>query len=261
MINHARSLILNVSPADRPEVGTFGEEYIPTDYKVLDYAGPLNRIRGKLVGTAGDPLYENYRLMQLMSLLHANQYSEELVLSLDDRYTYRPFSPSFMDFDASIEVEEVDAKNLQLTASGDPESDETVGKSLYRWTVRTEAGPQLWTKEAIINQWRQHDVIITGTDVSPVELENGVILQVSIPSGSWTAGAEWLVTSMARPVQDIGFKIDVLNGLGVRTVEDLFQSAPKQFRTLWYEGISLVDQLGGVLGAFVYAAENIRQNV
>lgn len=261
MINHARSLILNRSPEDRPELGTFGEEYIPTDYKVLDYAGPLARIRGGLLGTVGDPLYENYRLAQFMGFMHANQYTEELILSLDSRYTYKPFSPSFMDFDSSIEIEEIDAKNLQLVASGDPVADETVGKALYRWTVRTVSGPQLWVKETTNNQWRQYDVTIAGTDVSPVELENGAILQVNIPSGSWTAEAEWLVTSMARPTRDIGFSVETLNSLGVRTIEDLFQSAPKQFRTLWYEGVSLVDQLGGVLGAFVYVAENIRQNV
>lgn len=261
MINHARNLILNASSADRPAIGEFGEEYIPEDYKVLDYSGYLERIRGRLLGTAGDPLYENYRLAQLMSIIHANQYSENLVLSLDSRYTYRPFAPSFLSFDFSIEVEEVDAKNMILTASGQPKTDETIGRSSYRWAVRTSVGPKLLVKDVISNQWTEHDLNITGTETDPVELENDTILQVEIPTGSWQPDAEWLVTTMSRPVQDIGFMVAAMNSLGAGTVETLFRDAPGQFRTLWYDGISLADQLGGLLGAFVSNAEVVRQNV
>ena len=261
MINQARTLILNDIASNRPELGTFGEEYVPEEYRKLDYAGSLKRIRDVLLGTAGDPLYENYRMAQYMSIMHANQYAEELVLGLDLRYTYRPFAPSFMDFDFSVEVEKLNVTVMDLTTSGEPTVNEARGKAFYRWMVRTSIGPQLVVKDMAQTQWQYFDITITDAQATPVELENGVILQLTVPTGSWAVDADWLVTSMARPTLDLGLVIETINKLGAGTVYDLFQAVPETYKNLWYEGVSLVDQLGGLLGAFVYKAEELRTNV
>lgn len=260
MINHARTLILNRGAADRPELGTYGEEYIPAAYQRLDYAGHLQRVRNTLLGTFGDPLYENYRLAQYMSIVHANQYTEELALGLDSRFTYRPFEPSFMSFDTSIETQEINSKGLVLSATGTPTVNESVGRALYRSSVRTLAGPSLAVKDVSNNQWVEYDVTITSSETNTIELENGVLLQITVP-GAWEEGAEWLVTSMARPTKDLGYFVASLDSLGPNTLYSLFQASSDTYRNLWYSGVSLVDQLGGVLGAFIHAAEEIRTNV
>ena len=261
MINQARSLILNNIVANRPALGVFGEEFISAEYRKLDYAGTLDFIRGRLLGSIGDPLYENYRLAQLMGIMHALQYTEELVLSLDTRITYRPFSPVFMPFDFSVEIEEVNDQGMLLTTSGTPVANDAIGKALYRWSVRTAAGPILEVKEIATNVWQPHPITINGTTASPVTLENGVVLQITVPIGGWQVGAEWLVTSTSRPAVDLGLLIDAVNGLSAGVIVDLFQGVPSTFRTLWFQGVSLVDQLGGLLGAFVTKAEEIRQGV
>lgn len=261
MINHARSLLLNDIAANRPELGTFGEEYVPEAYRKLNYNGTLLRVRNALLGSVGDPLYENYRLAQLMAFMHSNQYSESLILELDTRYTYRPFQASFMQFDTSIEVEEVDSKGLQLAATGTPRANEAVGQALYRWRVRTATGPVLQVQLMGLPGWREYDIEIVGQDATPVTLDNGVVLQISVPIGGWQTEAEWLVTSMARPTTDAGYLIQAVNSLGASTTYDLFKAVPSSFKQLWYSGVSLVDQLGGLLGAFVTKAEAVRTNV
>ena len=261
MINHARSLILNRQAEGRPELGTFGEEYIPEGYRQLDYTGYLDRIRTALLGSAEDPLYQNYRLMQYMDVMHANQYTEEYLLGLDTRYTYRPFKKTFMDFDFSVEVEKLNVTSMTLTTSGEPVVNETTGEALYRCMVRTAAGPKIAVRMAKGTAWNYYDVTLVGEDATPVTLENGVILQLSVPLGGWQVDADWLVTSMARPTRDLGLTIEVVNGLGAGATVGLFRDAPETYRNLWYEGASLVDQLGGILGAFAYKAEEVRLNV
>lgn len=261
MINHARSLLLNADPATRPELGTYGEEYVPAAYRVLDYAGYLGRIRNKLLGSANDPLYQNYRLAQLMDVVHANQYVEELALSLDARYTYRPFKPSFMNFDFSVEVEPVTPLNMELITTGEPVADETIGQALYRWQVKTVAGPQLEVTEYGSGVTTRYSLTLSGTAANSVVLENGLQLLLTVPYGSWQVGAAWIVTSMSRPAVDLGYSVQALNDLGAGAVYQLFADAPSSFKNLWYSGVSLVDQLGGVLGAFIYKTEELRQDV
>jgi hypothetical protein len=260
MINHARSLILNDVASNRPEAGTLGEEYLPTEYRMLDYSGTLDRVRTKLLGASNDPLYQNYRLAQLMAVMHGNQYAEEQALALDTRYTYRPYKADFLNLDFAVEVSEVDDKNMTLKTTGVPTANAAIGKSLYRWNVRTAVGPELIVQELLTGQTATYNVTITDEVTNSITLENGVILTVEVPSDIWQVEAMWVVTSMARPDQDLGYLVADLNSLGTGTVTDLFRNVPSSFYNLWYQGVSLVDQLGGLLGAFVYKAEEVRQN-
>lgn len=260
MINHARTLILNDAAANRPSLGTYGEEYVPEAYRVLGYAGTLHKVRSVLIGSSGDPLYQNYQLAKLMDVVHANQYVEQYALSLDSRYTYRPYQSAFLDFDFSVDVEEINDKGMQLTTSGTPEASAVAGKALYRWTLRSQTGPQLMAKELMTGKTKVYDITVAGGLAAPVELENGLTVHLTVPGDSWQVDAEWSVTTTSRPSNDLSSVIADINGLGAGAVSSLFAGAPSSFYNLWHAGVSLVDQLGGALGSFIYQAEKVRVN-
>ena len=64
MINHARTILLNREALGRPAIGTYGEEYIPPNFKKKVLPGYLTRFHQVLFGSYGDAVYENFRMAQ-----------------------------------------------------------------------------------------------------------------------------------------------------------------------------------------------------
>ncbi len=85
MINHSRTLLLNALPAP----GIAGEEYIPPEYKVRTVPPYLDQIRKILIGNNVNREVQNYRVRQLMTLLHSTSLSK-YVYTMDPRVTYWP---------------------------------------------------------------------------------------------------------------------------------------------------------------------------
>jgi hypothetical protein len=89
MINHVRTLLLNADgskafPPDYP-----GEEFVDPDFRVLALPGPLKLVRSCLFSPTPDRAMINYRLRQLLSLVHSCEL-EEFVTAPDPRVTYWP---------------------------------------------------------------------------------------------------------------------------------------------------------------------------
>lgn len=85
MINHARTLLLNALPAP----GQPGEEYIPADYKIRAVPPYLAQVRQVLLGHDTPREVQNYRVRQLMTLLHSSNLAQH-IYKLDPRVTYWP---------------------------------------------------------------------------------------------------------------------------------------------------------------------------
>lgn len=85
MINHARTLLLNISP-NTYNASMLGEEFIPEFIPVAlpDY---LQIARDILFGAAPDKVFLNFRAYELLSLLHSTEL-EEFLLAFDQRITY-----------------------------------------------------------------------------------------------------------------------------------------------------------------------------
>ena len=262
MINHGRTLILNESPIGRPALGTFGEEYVPTDYMPLDYPTDLVAIRQSLIGAAGDPLYQNYRLAQLMAVAHANQYCRDYLLSLDPRYTYRPFSVKFSDIVVGNVIDPLDAKGMTLSATGIPQSNDATGRAMFQWQVTTEnhSGASLLLQPLGTTLATHYPLTLVGEDCAPVTLENGISLQLHVPIGGWLPGAMWMVTSVSRPTSDLSLVLATAGAL-VRAIGQVVLDVPASFKLLWTKGVSQADRFGGLIGAFVYKAEQVRLRV
>lgn len=90
MINHARTLLLNLSGIIKPDSTYFGEEYVPSGYVKLDYNPRLLLLRSLLFGRNPDRAKINYRLRELLNLVHSIPEFEAYLLNLDSRITYWP---------------------------------------------------------------------------------------------------------------------------------------------------------------------------
>lgn len=86
MINHARTLLLNQTPAEGAAC-----EYIPRDYVAKKLPTYLQDIWNILFGPAADTYARNYRARQLLTILHSTDTDlVEYVVELDPRVTYMP---------------------------------------------------------------------------------------------------------------------------------------------------------------------------
>lgn len=88
MINHARTLLLNQSSAEYVP-GSLGEEYVPAGYVAASLPTPIVTASKIIFGADPDPEFVNFRLCELLSLIHNTELAE-FVYALDPRVTYWP---------------------------------------------------------------------------------------------------------------------------------------------------------------------------
>jgi len=89
MINHARTLLLNLSGVAANRL-VDGYEYVPTTFKQITLPSGLNVIRGVLFGQQPDQRFLNLRARELLSYVHAIDGLAGYVKALDPRITYWP---------------------------------------------------------------------------------------------------------------------------------------------------------------------------
>lgn len=91
MINHARTLLMNISPAraDYADSGYEGYEYIPDTFLPIALPTYLQSIRKVLFGANGDGLFRGMRANELLAYVHNTELAE-YIYKLDSRVTYWP---------------------------------------------------------------------------------------------------------------------------------------------------------------------------
>lgn len=96
MINHARTLLMNLSPrrADYVDGGYDGYEYISPTFKPVTLPPRLLTLRNLLFGTTPDSLFVGLRARELLSYIHQTELAE-YVYALDPRVTYWPEEKEF----------------------------------------------------------------------------------------------------------------------------------------------------------------------
>jgi len=262
VINHSRTLLLNESPAGRPDVGTYGEEYIPDGFQPQQLPGFLSIIREHLLGTFGDPLYQNYRIAQYMSILQANIYSVLAVILPDSRITYEPGSGLF-EWPFGITSSEINTLGMGMQVIGLPKASDTIGRSKFSWVLTTLSGSKVQTDDVIGKVTEEHDLTVadTLTNVFPMRAKGGSMEgRITAPTGLVSDGAIWTVEATARPETTLGAIMTSSGQLGEDTLTQLFTGVPESFKNLWGVGESLVDRFGGFLGAVIWQLEQVRTN-
>ena len=135
MINHARTLLLNVdSRTYMPDV--LGEEYIPT-YQAAVLPTYLNTARNLLLGSAPDRVFLNFRVQELLSFIHRTELAE-FVYALDPRVTYwpKPQSEFFRAKTTVTSLKTVGTDESRLYLNGTLKPDNSKGRAFKEYTIK-----------------------------------------------------------------------------------------------------------------------------
>lgn len=88
MINHARTLLLNINRR-RMHASDVGYEYIPPEFKPVQLSPTLNLVHQTLFGSAPDNYFLSYRARELLGYIHTTELVK-YVYAFDPRVTYWP---------------------------------------------------------------------------------------------------------------------------------------------------------------------------
>jgi len=261
MINHARTLLLNVNGDGYG--GNPGDEYIPIDYARQELPTCLQQVRHLLFGLSPDRLMLNYRARQILALLHATELVQ-FVTDLDSRITYTVDDPRLFSVAFGITVTPDIGVTGQLSFIGEADLPDLSGKCLQQWqvTVLDAATIEVRRKTAPSADF-----------ISNYEIQNGLSTPVALPGCSMQFRfsedplGSWLVEARTRPAWDIGIVTANLRKLSELTFLDLFyigRGKPEPWPTfyrLWQSHAELAFALGGLVLGMIYRTEEIRLGV
>jgi len=236
VINHIRTLLMNRTrdgfPRDYP-----GEEYIEREFVPKKLNLPLRLAYQTLFGGDPDRLFLNYRMQQLMTLLHSTEL-EEFVLAKDSRVTYLPFDEEMFDQTFKIEVKQIVGSGDDLFIAGTHEANEGAGQIEQLWDVLVTADDQVRVdKRRPPLGSLDHEVSFDAQLSTPVEL-TGTGLRVQLRPAA--IGTRWTIKSVARPQTDLGpLMVELENSFGERGVQEVFRPlAPEPIATwgrIWFQ--------------------------
>lgn len=240
MINHARTLLLN-DPAERPDPGVFGEEYVPPDAPRLDLAGDVAAVHRVLFGANPEPLYQNMVLRLYTNALHSVFQTERYILGLDPRCTYLHSAPPPVTEQAHAVFPGPGAPVLVGTAK----ADHVGGAAAFLYEVEARGDPAEITVAGYGTGYRR-----TAVYPERIRLSCGAdLVFASRPSGKWTVAVK-------APLR-FGL-VEILARLDASPASRaLMRSAPEEFRDLWASP-TVVESVAGLLAGFVHYLEGIR---
>lgn len=262
MINAVRTLLLNRG-RDGTHYASPGEEYIDPGFVPRQQPPELRRALSQLLGSSPDRLYLNYRLHQVMQLLHSTEL-EQYVYHLDPRVTYLPLTN--MDFTADVFGQTVEAFNAApaLLVHGDHAADEGLGVTTISWRLDVLNSTQVQVQR-LSPPYTSHsvDYVSSGGLSSYVELP-GSQLRCKFQTED-VVGRGWLVTSRARPTEDLSLRFARLQQtLDDRLLTAVFAGRSEPWLTLrnsYYDNPLFPYQCSGLLLAFACYAATLPQDV
>ena len=194
MLNKVRTLLMNRG-REGHDLRLPGEEYIPADFVRRVQPVWLRRIYARLFGANPDRLFINYRMRQLMQLIHATPLSEFVAADVAD-LTYLPFRDELNDSLFRQIVTPVGAAYLHGTHT----ADEARGQTEYDWTVsRTEGGVRV-TSNIPVTTYVDSAVTFTGGLSNVIPL---IPKQLTTSFRTAAEGFSYRVRSTVRPSADI----------------------------------------------------------
>lgn len=262
MINAVRTLLLNRG-RDGVHYASPGEEYVDPTFIPRRQPPELRRALSQLFGTSPDRLYLNYRLHQVMQVLHSTEL-EQYVYHLDARVTYQPFTAmNFMDGVFGQTVETFNAAP-ELVIHGTHDADEGVGLTTASWRLDVVDSSQVQVQR--LSPPYTNGLVEYGSS-------GGLSSYVSLPGSQLrckfkttdAAGRGWLITSRARPMEDLSVRFSrLLQTLDDRLLTAVFATRAEPWTTLWnsYQDNQLFPyRFSGLILAFALYADTLPQDV
>jgi len=258
MINWARTLLCNVSGNSRPALGELGEDYIDESYQSVALPTHLKSIHRILFGTKPEPLYMNYRVSQLLHVLHSTEFAEYLTAN-DQRITYDLEDTEFYDqYFGTLITTITRVPGIVPSIVGGPVADDLRGISRTFWRITLED-----SLVTIIND-REGTMVnglvsITDGMSALIALDpwEALALQFSAESGASLDGGSWTIEATARP-GNIRL-LDRISALGHEALGQLFTGGEPftTFRNLWEMHPRFEYRLSGILLAFIHQVDGL----
>jgi hypothetical protein len=246
--NYVRTLLLN---EERGSYGPdfFGEEYVPATFRPRPLPIALRKVRGALFGGAPDRQMLNFRLFQLMQVLHSTQLEQDVTL-VDDRITYLPLDRPALYSRAYPPVVSPEAGTSgELTVLGDLDPDEKAGQIHYWWHVNVIDGTYVNVRNLLPPVTDQVYSYVKTAGLSQLIPLTGSSLFFNFTGGPDSA---WYVEAVAKPernLADITTTLDtILTQSDVDVIFGVSSPEPwKTWRSLWLLNDQLEYKLGGLL--------------
>ena len=250
--NYIRTLLLN--QANTKPLDFFGEEYVPASFSPRTLPSSLRKIRAMIFGANPDRHMLNYRLHQLMPVLHASELVE-FVTSVDDRISYLPFDRTDLFASGLFGNSYINlVGDGEITAIGDLDPDESLGRLYHLWRVTVTSGEQA-TVRRLTTPLNQENYAYTVTN----GLSSLVPLLGSSQYCNFNAdvGDVWYVDGVARPARNTATILSLLKSSITENDEaalfgETLVEPYKTFKNLWRDHDYYAYQLGAVLLALAY---------
>lgn len=258
MINHVRTLLLNCG-RDGHSVQEPGEEYIEEGFIPRKLTPPLRLIRSTLFGGKPDRLFMNYRMRQIMQLLHATELAGDVLVD-DPRITYLPFKQDFFNDVFRATITRVAGPTWRFDVIGEHTSNMSTGLARQVWELAiNEGGEVVITKRLGTPETYQYYVV---TDV-PVPL-NGSDLQIYLHNAP--AGTRLRIESVARPAFDVVTvltgTVNVIEQYGFDEIFPTMVTPPvATWKRIWLEHPDAAMRFAAMLLAIAYRTAQLPQEV
>ena len=260
MINHARSLLLNLDGAPGYFPDYPGDELIPAEYHAIVTPTYLSAFRSRFFGVTPDRAMLNYRTAQLLQLIESTELQQH-ILALDPRITYD--SPTATTFASTKFVPQIlrqggtTADSLMITGTAiDPDS-----SGVVRYDYRVTMVPP--------NIQIQRITFPSSLDTYPLILTTGLSAQMPLPYSGYQVrvntanpAVSWTVRGFLRPQLSLTTIEQGLRTIGEPQLLQLFGVAAAEpyatFRNCWENHPEFAYRLGGLVLAMIYRSEENR---
>lgn len=295
MINHARTLLLNIS-AQRTQLQDPGYEYVPAEFVPIQLPPALSTLRRVLFGAKPDLYFLSARAQELLGYIHSTEL-EEHIYRFDTRVTYWPpiSAAVFGNAKANVLVRQTVGAPMQVVAAGQFSANSTTGRSTEEYTVvmHNTAGVTFLvtradnetTTTAVPDLANPPTITLPGTALGLRPNFNSAVAEEtrtfetaallvteqfdtlstpqpeSLPTGDNIA--RWLVTARANPQPAITTLLTNLELLGEPLFLSLFGVAPVEpyltFKNLWFDHPIPAYRLAGLTLAVIYRTEETKE--
>lgn len=265
MINHVRTVLMNHGRDGYAHTHP-GEEYVPALFHPKVLPSPLSLAYQVLFGTATDRTFLNYRMWQVMNLLHSTEL-ESHVYRLDPRVTYWPSRRTdFFDKMFYHESEQVAGPEAcPITVGGFHHADEGAGTCEQGWRLEITSltsGEELVQVQRLRPPFNIAQVFFDpAMDLSePVKL-GGTGLTVRFRNGP--IGTAWVIRSYGRPQSDLSQVMErMIATLGESGIGFIFgdeQTEPLlTYRNIWNAHPLSAYKYSALLLALSYRFEQVQ---
>jgi len=249
VINHVRTLFLNRNGSPTAIRTTPGEEFVDPDFIAKAVPTYLKAPLQILFGGNPDRVYLNYRLRQVMQMLHEIELDQN-IRDFDSRITYFPFTNDEFVSDVFKTTFDVVGGNSEFLITGEHVADGGPGITRQQWNVFVESMEEIRVtrrtppvSETLVTYnttaSRTGQIALPGT---------GLKFEILTPQ----IGDEWEIYSTGKP--ELG--LDTLlprfaDAIGPVGVLDLFGLQPVEptlsYRNLWSNNDQFAYKYGGLL--------------